>query len=138
MVSGKSCNAIKGKFNGSPIIYGYKYTPGKKHDFEIIPEQSKIIKKIFSLYSTSNYSLMRLKEKTGCPLSHVQIGNLLSNVFYTGRIKYNGQIQWNNHERIVTDRLFNRVQKIRAKKSKGGYVKFYKLIENKTEMIEIH
>ncbi len=137
MLKGKACNATKGRFNGSPIIYGYRYTPGGEKDFEVNPDQAKIIRTLFSLYSTGRYSLRKLKLRTGCPLSHVQIGNLLSNVFFTGRISYNGQIQWNEHERIVGDRLFNRVQKMRAQKSKTGSAGFFKVIENKAQIAEI-
>jgi len=110
---------------------------GGANDFEIIEEQAQVVKELFTLYSAGRYSLRQLKEKTGCPLSHVQIGNLLSNVFYTGRIKYDGQIRWNNHGKIVADKLFNSVQKIRASKARSESVKFYKVVENKAEVLEL-
>jgi len=137
MLKGKSCNADKGHFNGGNSIHGYQYTPGGPHDFEIIEEQAQVVRELFTLYSTGRYSLRQLKEKTGCPLSHVQIGTLLSNVFYTGRIKYDGQIRWNNHEKIVADKLFNFVQKIRSSKARSDLVKFYKVVENKAEVREL-
>lgn len=137
MQKGKSCNAEKGHFNGHPKIYGYQYTPGKEHDFEIIPNEARVIKSIFSMYSTRRFSLRQLKIKTSCPLSHVQIGNLLSNIFYTGRINYNGRVAWNNHERIIGDRLFNRVQRMKAEKARSSSVKIFKVIENKPQIANI-
>lgn len=80
MLKGKSCNADKGHFNGGNSLYGYQYTPVGQHDFEIIEGQARAVRELFTLYSTGRYSLRQLKKKTGCQLSHVQIGNLLSYV----------------------------------------------------------
>jgi site-specific DNA recombinase len=137
MVTGKAKNAADGKFNGSPIPYGYRRGGPEERDFEIVPDQAEVIRELFRHYSSGKFGTTRLRKITGCPLSESGIADLLSNVFYTGRLRYSGQVRFNNHAAIVSDRLFNRCQRVKAQKRKSDKIKIVKLVEGKEQIVPI-
>ncbi|MGA1871693.1 MAG: recombinase family protein [bacterium] len=115
MKTGKIVTAQKGGWNGGHIIYGYIRKEGSLYAFDIHPEESKIVKRIFQLYA-KGYGYLRIKKLTGCPLSIKGIANMLSNPFYIGKMRYGGILSDNNHPQIISQRLFNKCQKIRDNK----------------------
>ncbi len=105
---------------GEPPL-GYKTTGEKGHKTHIIDrERAPLIKKMFELYSTGNYPLTTLAntmKKEGLrnnrnkPVSRSRIHGLLSNPFYIGINKWNGEIHNNAKQEIFIGRdLFNLVQ----------------------------
>jgi DNA invertase Pin-like site-specific DNA recombinase len=114
-MSGKVSTAKKGGWNGGHIPYGYQRIEGSQFDFDIHPEESKIVEQIFKLYS-QDVGYQRIKKMTGCPLSSRAIAKLISNPFYAGKVRFDGIVESNNHQRIVSDRLFNKCQRIRQSK----------------------
>jgi len=100
------------------------------------PERFKFIKKIFNLYSTSNYSLKEvrniiseagLRSRNGKVLCVSNIQAILVNPFYYGAFKFNGEIYEGNHKPAVSKKLFDKCQetmKGKAHHTNRG-VKFY-------------
>lgn len=117
MMSGKYKNAEQGGDNGSPKRFGYTRTPEGTRDFEVNQDEAKIVKKLFSLYAKGNVGVAKLKTLTACPLSPQGISDLLASPFYIGLIKYKDTIKKNNHEAIVSERMFKKVQKVKSARS---------------------
>ena len=81
----------------------------------------KLIKKIFELYATGNYSLKDLQKiitsegllsRNVKQLSISVIQNILQNPFYYGVFKYNGQMYQGSHKPIISKKLFEKCQKV--------------------------
>lgn len=112
---------------------GYKTVGGKGHKIHILDEhKSPLVKKMFELYATEMYSLKRLTEimhteglrsNTGKRLCKSRIHQLLHDPFYTGKNRWNGKLYDGKHEPLVTDDLFNLVQKILSGKTTPKYKK---------------
>jgi site-specific DNA recombinase len=114
-MSGKKATAKKGGWNGGKVPYGYQRIEGSQFDFDLNPNESKIVEQIFKLYS-QGIGYLKIKKLTGCPLSSQAIKNMISNPFYAGKVRFNGIVEQNNHLGIVSERLFNKCQKIRENK----------------------
>lgn len=114
-MSGKVSTARKGGWNGGHVPYGYRKIEGSQFDFDIHPEEAAIVKRIFQLYS-QGYGYLKIKQLTGCPLSPKGISKLIENPFYCGKVKFDGIIENNNHPGIISERLFNKCQKLRESK----------------------
>ena len=121
--------------------YGYEVKTGSKI-MQIIPEEAKVIRRMFSLYSTGKYSLKRVsdviykkygyKTKRGKKFSKERVRTILKEVAYMGAIKYK-KIERKTkglHDPIVTKATFQHVQEIMAKR---GNVK--KKAKNKYEFL---
>jgi site-specific DNA recombinase len=92
------------------------------------PVRAPLIRKAFELYGSGNHSLRRLlaeldriglRNLTGRPLSKCGLETVLSNPFYCGliRIRKTGATYRGVHEPLITVRLFERVQEIKAGKA---------------------
>src|SRR5579883_1398517 len=114
MASGKARNAVEGKFNGSPVPYGYRRTPDGPDDFAVEPAEAEVVRAMFRLYATGRYGFGRLREITGCPLSVAAIADLLSNPFYLGQLRYDGVVRPNAHPALVSRVVFGKVKSARA------------------------
>ena len=137
MAAGKAKNAADGRFNGSPVPFGFRRGADGERDFEVIEAQAAIVRDLFHQFASGKVGVRRLRAYTGCPLSEPAISALLSNPFYTGRIRYEGQVRFHDHERLVSDRLFNRAQRAKARRAKGRAAKLWKVVENKGEMVPL-
>ncbi len=104
---------------------GYRHSTDEKGDKTIIPdpERAPLIRKLFELYATGNYSLLSLKEeaekmglrtKKSQKVAKSQVDDILKNPFYCGTMerKY-GTIQ-HRYEFLITPSLFHQVQSITA------------------------
>lgn len=119
---------------GEPPL-GYKIAGEKGHKIHIIDEErAPLVKKLFELYSTRNYSLSALtkiikneglRTKKGKPLSRTRIHTLLSSPFYYGDILWMGKIYKGNQEPLINKGLFDAVQKQLSYKF-GGKPKYNK------------
>jgi len=84
-MSGKKATAKKGGWNGGKVPYGYRQVEGSEHDFDVEPEEPKIVEQGFKLYSQGN-GYMKIKQITGCPLCVRAIAGMISNPFYAGKV----------------------------------------------------
>ena len=90
-------------------------------------ETSPLVKKLFERYATGRYSLKDIQNIAnsidlfsvrGKVLSVSLIQRILSNTFYYGVFKYNGELYEAKHEPIITKKLFDSVQSVMANKAK--------------------
>ena len=114
-MSGKRATAKKGGWNGGRVPYGYQRGEESEYDFDLDPEQSKVVEQIFKLYS-QGIGYLKIKKITGCPLCVRAIADMIGNPFYCGKVRFTGIIENNNHSGIVSERLFNKCQKVRESK----------------------
>lgn len=112
-----------GLFTGS-IPSGYRYT-GKYQPAEIDPDVAPGIERAFELYATGRYSIMdvaQMLNDTGYYLAsgkafHLRnLRQVLTNRRYTGQILIDGQWVASREPVIVSEDLFDRVQRIMAKR----------------------
>lgn len=99
---------------------GYKSIGDKGHKFHVIDEtKAPLVRKMFELYSTGNYSLNALvkimcKEGLRGRDNNIVIKSrmhkLLSNPFYYGKARWNGEIYDCKHEPLISKELFDMVQ----------------------------
>ncbi len=113
---------------------GYKTIGDKGHKTQVIDEKiAPLIRQAFELYSSGNYSLNflaevmfdeGLKTPSGKMLAKNTLHNMLTNPFYTGQIVWNKKVYPGNHEPIVDNDLFDKVQlKIKRKLSATQFKK---------------
>ena len=104
---------------------GYRHSTDEKGGKTIVidPERAPLIRRLFDLYSTGNYSLLALKEeaekmglrtKRSQKVAKSQVDDILKNSFYCGTMetKY-GTIQ-HRYESLISPSLFHQVQNISA------------------------
>lgn len=110
----------------SPLYIGYRSVGGKdeKKTCEPDPYVAPIIKELFELYATGNYSILALQEwlskknivsRTGTGLGHSVIDNILRNPFYYGLIRWHGESKIGKQKPIVTKELFDVCEYVLAK-----------------------
>lgn len=120
--SQRTKDALLQKFiNGwqpTPPPIGY-YSVGSEHEQKTCEPDSytaPIIKKMFELYSTGQYSMMTLQEwlqdkniisKNGTIISFSRINNILNNPFYYGLIRWHGQEKIGKHTPLINKQLFD-------------------------------
>lgn len=137
-------NFKEGKPYGGSSMLGYKLEKGK---FIVVPEEAELVRRIYDLYLAGNglckiariLSYEGIRSYTGKTWNKTTIGEILSNITYTGtlhlqktyrenhitkRTKRNkGEkplyIVENNHEAIISKDIFEEVQRIRKIKSEG-------------------
>lgn len=137
-------NFKEGKPYGGASMLGYKLEKGK---FTVVPEEAEIVRKIFDLYLAGNRfcKIARIltnegiKSYTGKAWNKSTLGEIISNVTYTGNlhlqktyrenhmtkktIKNKGEkplyIVEGNHEPIISQEIFDKAQEIRKAKAVG-------------------
>jgi DNA invertase Pin-like site-specific DNA recombinase len=107
---------------------GYKNIRDESGKAIIVEDESKsyIIKRLFELYATNNYSLQELSleaarhgllSRTNKPLSPEAIKKILKNKFYIGIMQlWNKEVK-GKHKPLIDESLFNQVQTILANRS---------------------
>ena len=118
---------------------GYKTIGEKGHKIHVInKEKASLIRKMFELYTTGNYSLKMLSEKMfeeglrtggGYKLVKSRLANLLSDPFYYGGIRWNKKIYEGKQKPLVEKNTFNRVQQILKSKTTPRYRKHFPLFK---------
>lgn len=137
-------NFKEGKPYGGSSMLGYKLEKGK---FTVVPEEAELIRRIYDLYLAGNgfckiariLSNEGIRSYTGKTWNKTTIGEILSNITYTGSLhlqktyrenhitkktkRNKGEkplyIVENNHEAIISEDIFEEVQRIRKRKSEG-------------------
>ncbi len=105
---------------------GYRSVGGEdeKKTCEPDPYTAPIIKELFELYATGNYSILEIQEwlesknivsKNGTGLGHSVIHTILNNPFYYGLIRWHGQSKMGKHKPIITKEMFDVCQYVLAK-----------------------
>jgi len=91
------------------------------------PERFRLVKKIFDLYSTGNYSLKDLRDKIfdiglltrkEKMLSVSMVQSILQNPFYYGMFRYNDELWQGKHEPMIAKKLFDKCQKVLADRAR--------------------
>jgi site-specific DNA recombinase len=125
-------------FPNGDIPFGYrrhdKNNPNEKEGYiYIVPDEAEAVRKIFQFYAAGDRSCSslatllneqgfrtrnkhELKDGSGQtvtgprPFSLYSVRWLLHNPFYTGKVKYKGNLYQGTHEAIIDEGLFNSVQ----------------------------
>lgn len=100
---------------------GYKTLGEKGHKIHVIDDaKAPLVRKMFDLYATGNYGTDTLADmmfKDGLRnagekrIYKSRIAELLRDPFYIGKIRYNGEIHRGAHERLISDEVFEIVQR---------------------------
>lgn len=123
MRRGKKDNALIGKYNGGKIHFGYSVDDNGK--FFINPQEAELIKLIFNLYNSGEYSTTKLTKELqergykmrGKNISLHFITNMLKSTAFIGFTEWNGIKR--QYPRIISDRLFKAVQQRLTDNHKG-------------------
>ena len=107
---------------------GYKTIGEKGHKIHVIDEKTApLIKKMFEMYSTGNYSVVGLEDEmyklglrsvAGNKVLQSRIYELLQDPFYCGKMKWNGEVYPAKHEALITKDLFEKAQTILKRRGK--------------------
>lgn len=96
------------------------------------PIYFELMKKIFSLALTGNYSLQKLTDKAkdmgiinnlDRPISVKQMAKIIHNVFYTGRFVYGKILYQGSHTPMLSDNEFDAIQDVISRNSRPRKVK---------------
>ncbi|PYX59938.1 MAG: hypothetical protein DMG73_07530 [Acidobacteria bacterium] len=94
--------AEQGIFPSRPPL-GYRNNKAER-TIEINPDIASIVKRIFELYASGQYSLSELRRviraETGKTLSKAHLHTTLINPFYTGNFVWGGKLYRGTHPRI--------------------------------------
>lgn len=117
----------RGKWVGGNLVLGYDVSP-QGGALVINHEEAQRVREIFALYVEYRSLITVVQEldhrgwltkawttKTGRAaggrtFTKNRLYNLLTNIIYTGRVEYGGQVYEGEHERIVDDETWARVQ----------------------------
>lgn len=99
---------------------GYKTIGEKGHKIHIIDEEkAPLVRKMFELYASGNYSLNALvkvmyqeglRNENNRKVIKSRMHELFSDPFYYGKIRWNGEIYNGQHKSLITKELFDTVQ----------------------------
>jgi site-specific DNA recombinase len=127
----------KGRFIGGNLVLGYDAS-AKGGALIVNPNEAEQVREIFRLYlelgslipvleeldrrgwRMKAWTTREGRERGGARFTKTTLYNLLTNVTYTGRIKFEGKLWDGEHERIVDDDIFNRVQEQLNRAGRGG------------------
>jgi len=127
----------KGKWIGGFPILGYDVAP-KGGALVVNPSEAERVREIFRLYlglgslipvvqeleqrnwRMKSWTTRKGRERSGSRFSKTTLHSLLTNVAYTGIVKFEGKVLNGEHQRIVDDELFQQVQERLSRKSGKG------------------
>lgn len=110
----------------TPPPIGYRSVGGdrERKTCEPDPYEAPVIKQLFELYSTGNYSIYEVQQwlveqnitsRNGTPLGHSVIHTILNNPFYHGLIRWHGEAKTGNHQPIISKDIYDTCQYVLAK-----------------------
>ena len=113
--------------------YGYKTIGEQGHKIHVVNEEVvPILRKMFELYGTGTYSILKLSKEmhslgmrsdSGKLVPKSRIHRLLRDPFYIGDFVWKGEIYKGKQEPIIDRELFDKVQKILSSKNTPKYSK---------------
>ncbi len=112
---------------------GYKTVGDSGHKIHVQDAtMAPLIEVMFKLYDTGNYPLTRLvktmdekglRTHFGRPVIKSQMHRMLRNQFYIGKIPWKGRLYSGKHEPIISQELFDSVQRRLTRKTPAKYSK---------------
>ncbi len=97
------------------------------HTIVVDAERALLVKKLFEVYATGEYTLEELgreagrwglRSKSGKPVRKNVLAKILTNPFYYGVMRFNGQHHEGSHPPLLSKALFDRAQQALALRSK--------------------
>jgi site-specific DNA recombinase len=96
-----------------------------EHTIELNPHKVPVVKSMFFLYASGRLSLselrIELKRMHGANLAKGYLERLLKNPFYVGLFKWDGRMFRGSHKPLVSQELFDEVQRVFKSKNKPHY-----------------
>ncbi|MBS1803680.1 MAG: recombinase family protein [Acidobacteria bacterium] len=117
-MKGQRVKAGRGEYPGR-APYGYV---NDRNDRAIVahPTRAQIVKQIFEMYATGNYSVKTLRKaihgETGEKISKSRLHQILKSRFYIGLFTWSEEEYEGNHPALVDEKTFYRVQRLIAGK----------------------
>jgi len=125
----------KGLWNG-PLSFGYR--KGKDGRAVVVPEEVQAVQHAFEMYASGRYTdaqvaswltttplkpraHRRERRQEGYSWSLYTVRDMLRNRFYLGLVTYRGERFPGKHETIVSQELFDRVQRVRKEHFTGPW-----------------
>jgi site-specific DNA recombinase len=125
--------ARRGLYNASITPYGYQHVGDNDTPPEIIPEEAKVVEKMYEQYATGLYSYREVAEwineqghrtRKGRRFSKDTVADMLRNPFYKGIVVYKqgehaqdaGEEFEGQHEPIVSEDLWERCARMRDRR----------------------
>ena len=111
-------------------LAGYLSIGERRHKTQILDEKmAPLIRRMFELYASGNYSLKALTEIInteglriqGRPMLKSRVHMLLQNPYYYGKILWHGDLYDGKHEPIITKELFDEVQKVMKRQTGSDF-----------------
>lgn len=104
---------------------GYIHVVGEKGEKNIVPDPDKapFIVKLFELYATGNYSLLKLAEEAeklglrtrkGKKVAKSQVDSILKNPFYCGMMRTKYGLAEHHYQPLISTALYQQVQNVTA------------------------
>ncbi len=116
------------RLGGTPVL-GYDVDP-QTHQLVVLPPEAERVRAIFQIYGQLHGLTATVRElarrgwvakrwttrkgivRGGRPFNKASLHYLLTNVTYLGRVRFQGQIYEGDHEAIVPEAMFGRVQQL--------------------------
>lgn len=128
---GRSERAAQGLWNGD-LPFGYVSAGSPQLPPVIVPREAELVRGAFERYAGGTLSAEQvaqwLNEQGAEPRSKVgktrftkaTVSDMLANPFYTGRVRYRGDVLPGVHEAIVAEELFDLVARVRSGRRRLG------------------
>ena len=130
--------AAKGLWPVGMPPYGYKRGEVKDNKLYVDPEKALIVKDIFKMYASDRFTTRSIMVKYKQQLARSKILTILRDPIYLGKIPYGGQVFPGQHDPIITEELFRRVQEKLPQKKTAARPKAYSYPFLLTGMIFCH
>ena len=127
----------KGKWVGGNPVIGYDVAP-QGGSLLVNQEEAQRVREIFALYlelgslipvveeldrrgwRMKSWTTRAGRQAGGKPIPKNSLYNLLTNMIYVGKVDYSGQVYEGEHDRIVDDETWNRVQSTLNRNGRRG------------------
>jgi site-specific DNA recombinase len=127
----------KGKWVGGNPVLGYDVAP-QGGSLLVNKEEAQRVREIFALYlemgslipvveeldrrgwRMKSWTTREGRQAGGKSISKNSLYNLLSNMVYVGKVEFGGQVYEGEHDRIVDDETWNRVQTLLNRNGRHG------------------
>ncbi len=116
----------RGEFPGKAPV-GYLNEP-RLRTIVVDEVKAPLVQQMFETYATGNYSFPQLRNlvvtwglvsRRGKPLTLSKMGKLLSNLFFIGMFRYDGELYEGTHLPLISRKLFQRVQEVLAQSGRA-------------------
>ena len=123
---GRKQRALEGLWKGGGIPpYGYYYDK-ELGNLAVDAEKALVVKKVFELYNTMEYSPLKIANVLGLS-GDVVVFNILKNRTYLGEITFKGEQLPGVHQRLIDEEVFDKAQRILQSRSKARFPSTYLL-----------